>query len=247
MSDTFHNLHPKISIVIPTLNEGDSIEETIKRIPKSVKEYSEILVVDGLSKDDTVLKAKKNGAKVIYERRRGKGIAMRRGARIAKGEILIFMDGDGTYPSEEIPNFIQLLKGSNLVIGNAIPFIRGIKSYREKFLFHALGFMLSKFLFGLIGMDLDDPLDGMRAIRRSDFKNLNLNSKGFEIEAEMNLKARMNGYKIVDIPIRLNRRRGRSKFIYNLGDQFQILRMVLSNLKMKEILRSNRLRKNRLL
>jgi dolichol-phosphate mannosyltransferase len=187
---------PRISIIIPTLNEEKGIKDTIQEIPDYIKACSEIIVVDGLSDDNTTSEVEKTSAKILIEKKKGKGTAMRSGADYARGEFLIFIDGDCTYPSDAIPRFIDL----------------------------------TNFLFTLFGIALEDPLDGMRAIRKVDFERLNLESDGFEIEAEMNIKAFNQNFQIAEVPIKYLRRKGKSKFIFDLGSQFRIVRMLFSNL-----------------
>lgn len=226
---------PKVSIIIPTLNEEKGIIRTIQEIPDHVKEYSEMIVVDGLSEDNTTSEAKKMRAMVLIEKRKGKGIAMCSGAKFAKGEILIFMDGDGTYPSEAIPQFIKMLEKNDMVIGNIIPFFRRSKAERFKHFYVFFSTMLTSALFSIFGINLEDPLDGMRAIRKVDFEKLNLKSEGFEIEAEMNIKARNYGFKIAELPIKFLKRKGRSKFIFDFTSQLRIIRMLISNLFLRDI------------
>jgi glycosyltransferase involved in cell wall biosynthesis len=220
---------PRVSIIIPTLNEEKGIKETIQKIPDHVKEYSETIVVDGLSNDGTASEAREANAKILIEKRKGKGIAMRSGAEFAKGEVLIFIDGDGTYPSDAIPRFVNLLEENDMVIGNIIPFIRALKRKRAEHLYVYLSTMLTSLLFSIFRIDLEDPLDGMRAIRKADFEKLNLESEEFEIEAEMNIKAWKRGFKIAELPIKYLKRKGRSKFAFALGNQLRIIRMLISN------------------
>jgi len=220
---------PRVSIIIPTLNEEMAIKDTIQGIPNHVKEYSEIIVVDGLSDDDTTIEAKKASAKIVIEKRKGKGIAMRSGADYARGEILVFIDGDGTYPSDVIPKFVDLLKENDMVIGNIIPYLKEFKGKRAEQLYVYFSTKLTNFLFSIFGIALEDPLDGLRAIKKADFKKLELESDGFEIEAEMNIKAFKYGFKIAEVPIKYLKRKGKSKFIFDLRSQWRIIRMLLSN------------------
>ncbi len=221
---------PRISIIIPTLNEEKGIKSTIQEIPEYIKAYSEIIVVDGLSDDNTTSEAEKTSAKILIEKKKGKGTAMRSGADYARGEFLIFIDGDGTYPSAAISKFVDLLEEHDLVIGNIVPFLKELKGRRVEQLYVYFSTKLTNLLFSLFGIALEDPLDGMRAIRKVDFERLNLVSDGFEIEAEMNIKAFNHNFKIAEVPIKYLRRKGKSKFILDLGSQLRIVRMLFSNL-----------------
>ena len=90
----------KVTVIIPTLNEEQSIGQTIDQIPKDFANI-EIMIVDGLSKDRTVEIAKEKSARVVMEKRKGYGRAYKTGFAEAKGDIICTLDGDTTYPAEE--------------------------------------------------------------------------------------------------------------------------------------------------
>ena len=225
---------PEATIIIPALNEEASIRETIDRIPNAVKASSEILVIDGSSDDDTVLEAEEAGAEVIIVGRLGKGFAMQVGAMLAKGETVVFLDGDGTYPSEDIPRFLEEVKENVLVIGNFLPSIASRKSLVEKLRLLYPSFLFSRFVFSRYGIDLQDPLNGMRAMKKTDFHRLNLSSNGFAIETEMDIKALSHGFRIVEVPIQITERKGKSKFLFNFRSHLKIIHLLRSNTKAVE-------------
>src|SRR5215210_1541430 len=108
-----------VSIIIPTLNEQAGIGRTIESIPKyeilnSTGFEVEIIVVDGQSTDSTRDIASKMGAKVLVETQRGYGRACKSGFAAAKGDIIITIDADSTYPTQSIPIFIQELNDRNV-------------------------------------------------------------------------------------------------------------------------------------
>ncbi len=219
---------PLASIIIPTLNEEQAISETISRIPENIKAYCQILVIDGLSTDATIDEAKRVGAEILLVDKPGKGYAMRQGADYAKGEILLFIDGDGTYPSEAIPTFLQTVQKGIMVLGNAIPYLRNRDTMIQKLRHLYPSFMLTRFVFSRSGIHLQDPLNGMRAITKHDFHRLNLIATGFEIETEMDIKAINTGMKIVEIPIPISPRdgNGKSKFLFNFRSHLKILKLL---------------------
>ena len=219
---------PENSIIIPVLNEEEGIRETIDRIPNAVKETSEILVIDGLSDDGTVVEAEKAGAEVILVERLGKGYAMQIGAELARGETLVFLDGDGSYPSEDIPRFLKEVQAGVLVIGNAVPFIKSRKSLFEKLKLLYPSFWLTQAVFSRHGIHLQDPLNGMRAIKKMDFQRLKLASRGFAIETEMDIKAFTLGLRVVEVPIQIVPRKGESKFLFNFKSHLKILHLLRS-------------------
>ncbi len=87
-------MKPLFSFVIPTLNEGKYIEDCLKSIQKQDRKDHEIIVVDSYSRDRTVQIARKYSARVLFEKRKGPGIARNTGAKHAKGKIIIFADAD---------------------------------------------------------------------------------------------------------------------------------------------------------
>src|SRR5450759_2220725 len=92
-----------VSIVIPTLNEAGNILEAVTTIEKGLEYPKEIIVVDGNSTDGTIQIVKDtNFCKLIIEPRRGYGLALKTGMKNAKGNIIIMVDGDGTYEVRHI-------------------------------------------------------------------------------------------------------------------------------------------------
>lgn len=96
-----------LSIIIPTLNEERHIAKCLAALKKQLKPEDEVIVVDSYSKDKTVKIAKSYGATVILQPKKGIGLAKTEGARIAKNEILLFLDCDCVVASD----FIQRIKG----------------------------------------------------------------------------------------------------------------------------------------
>src|SRR3990172_2047626 len=96
----------KISVVIPCYNEEKGIRKVITKLPDFV---DEIIVVDNNSSDGTGDVARNLGGKVIFESRKGYGRAYKTGLKAAKGDIIVTMDGDGTYPTLAIPYLVDVL------------------------------------------------------------------------------------------------------------------------------------------
>jgi len=101
-----------ITVIIPTLNEEKAIGKVLDAIPKM--ENLEVIIVDGLSTDRTVEIAQERGARVVLEKRKGYGRAYKTGFREARGEIIVTLDGDLTYPAEKIPELVDYLKENGL-------------------------------------------------------------------------------------------------------------------------------------
>lgn len=216
------------SIIISTLNEEEAIAKVLCSIPEEIKKQSEIIVVDA-STDYTSIIAERLGAKVIKAREKGKGRQMREGVKNSRGEVLIFLDGDGTDPPEYIPKLLRELEKANLVLGcrSLEKFKEDNKAMREVFKFY--GFFIRP-LFRLIDFEAGDPLAGFRAIRRKDWDKLDLKSNDFEIETEMNIKSAEKGFIIKEVAIPHLKRGGglrKSKLVTNPRMWFRILRTVL--------------------
>jgi glycosyltransferase involved in cell wall biosynthesis len=217
---------PSISIIIPTLNEEEGIQETIHRIPLRIRQRVEILVVDGSSDDETVARASVLGARVLVVPRVGKGYAMHRGVQEARGELVLFIDGDSSYPSEDIPKFLAVAGPNRLVLGNAAFYVLGQPTLRAKLDLLAPSFLLTQFIFWLFGVPLHDPLNGMRAIMKADYQRLHLSALTFEIETEMDIQAIAKGLHIIEIPIQITPRKGQSKFFFDFRSHLKILRLL---------------------
>ncbi len=221
-----------LSIIIPTLNEEEAIAKVLNSIPEKIKEQSEIIVVD-VSTDRTPIIAEKLGAKVIKLKEKGKGRQMREAVKNSRGEILIFLDGDGTDPPEYIPKLLEELKEADLVLG-----CRNLKKFKEDDIMTREILGLNRFslkpLFRLMGLKVKgDPLAGFRAIRRKDWDKLNLKSNGFEIETEMNIRAMEEGFVIKEVAIPHLKRGGglkSSKLMTDWRMWIKILKMALGYL-----------------
>jgi len=225
-----------LSIIIPTLNEEEGIAKVICSIPEKIRRQSEVIVVD-VSTDSTPIIAERLGAKVIREKRKGKGRQMRRGVKESTGEILIFLDGDGTDPPQYIPKLIKKLETANLVLG-----CRSMKNFKSDDKMMRIFFKLYSLymwpIFGLINFKASDPLAGFRAIRRKDWDKLDLKSDYFEIETEMDIKVIKKGFVIKEVAIPNLKRGGglkNSKLISNPKMWLRIIKVALKYFKDEEL------------
>ncbi len=226
----------RVSIIIPTCNEEEAIAKVLCSIPKKIQKKAEVIVVD-YSKDMTPLIAQRLGAKVIKAKKKGKGYAMKLGAKVARGDVLIFLDGDGTDPPQYIPKILNKLRKYDLVLAS-----RNLRSKcsdkRYKFIF-AVYIPFIKSFFKLLGFNLKgDPLAGFRAIRKNTWNMLRLKSNDFLIETEMNLKALEYNLKVGEVSIPILSRCGgilKSKFVRNPSQWIKILNYGINYTKDKII------------
>jgi len=192
----------RVSVIIPTYREEGRIGGVVEGV-RRVLPGAEVLVVDGGSEDRTVEEARSAGAGVVRVGR-GKGLAVRVGAREAKGEILLFLDGDGSYPPSSLPSLLPpLLSGeADLVRGSRL---LGPSSFSP---LRRLGNLLLSRLASLLYRPTSDLLTGMFAVRRGDLLALGLKSRGFEVETEIFVRAVRRGMRMREVPVPYREERG---------------------------------------
>ncbi len=199
------------SIIIPAYNEEKAIESTIRRAKKLGMKDFEIIVVDDGSKDATYSIAKKfSGIRLIRHKvNMGKARALMTGFNNAKGKYLATVDADLTYPIEDIPNLVKILKENNcsMVIGSRFMKYRPSISKMNEIGNKILALMISVLSLKRI----TDPSSGLRVFRQNDWKNLDVKSTGLDWEVEMTARILRRGLKVVDYPIRYSSRVGKSK------------------------------------
>jgi len=180
-----------ISIVIPTLNEEKGIQKTLRDISffllKNEKLKKEIIVVDGGSEDKTVKKAQEAGARVIFAKK-GYGRQYKAGFKEVVGDIIITMDGDGTYPVEESIKLLEILEKEKLDFISLNRFSRSGKESINKI--NIIGnIFLTFFTNILFGLQLKDSQSGMWVFRKDILPELNLTSDGMPFSEEIKIEA----------------------------------------------------------
>ena len=188
---------PRVSVVIPALDEEESLSHVLSRLPGGL---FEVILVDGHSTDRTIDVAleMRPDIRVVYQPGRGKGDALRAGFAEARGDLVIAIDADGSTDPSEIPAFVgALLSGADYVKGSR--FIPGggtdDMTFTRKMGNRGL-MLLARILFGTKYTDLNY---GFTGFWRRELKTLDLRSEGFEIETEMNLRAAIANLKVVEV------------------------------------------------
>ncbi len=203
-----------ISVVIATLNEEEGIRPTIDEMQR-VLNNPYVIVVDGNSVDRTIEIAKNMGADILLQKGKGKGDAMFQGIKQISSEVryIVFTDADYTYPAEYIPNMIEILERNpkvGMVIGDRFKGnLNNSKSPANPFYLGNKIFAFAQLVMN--GVNLDDPLSGLRVVRSEILEDWKPKSKGFDVEAEMNALVRRKGYRTVEVPIDYRDRLGEKK------------------------------------
>ena len=202
----------QVSAVILALEEEATIAALVAKARACAEE---VLVVDGHSRDRTREKAEAAGARVVLDHGRGKGDAYRTGLQEARGEILVFLDADGSHDPADIPKLVAPIRegrldfviasrwrgGSDDVHPNLAHFVRDLG-----------GNLLSMLISYRFRREITDCLNGFRAIRKDRMQALGLQADDFDIEHEMVIKALKQGLRLGEVGAHeYARQAGRSK------------------------------------
>jgi glycosyltransferase involved in cell wall biosynthesis len=175
----------KISVVIPCYNEEEGVQHVIKSLPDCV---DEVVVVDNNSTDRTAEVAKALGARVVFEGRKGYGAAYKAGLPQAHGDVIVTLDGDATYPSEQIPELVDYLEDQNLDFISAARF--PLKNPKAMSFSNKVGnTVLTISMLLLYGKPIKDSQSGMWVFRTSALPKLKLSSDGMPLSEEIKIEA----------------------------------------------------------
>lgn len=221
----------KISVVLPCLNEEETVGDSVKKAKEGIEKLGlagEVIVVDNDSTDKSAKIAKKAGARVIKEKKKGYGRALRAGFKKARSNILVMGDADDTYDFREVPIlYLKLKAGNDLVSGNrlkgnidpeAMPFIHRYLGVP------ALSFILNLFFLTEIG----DGHCGMRMFTKKAYQKMKLRCSGMEFASEMLIRGKQIGLKMAEVPISYGKRHTKSYSKLNsIRDGFRHLFFIL--------------------
>ncbi len=216
---------PTVSVVVPALNEADSIGWVLENIPAWV---DEVVLVDGLSIDRTELVARTlvPNLVVVHQRSRGKGAALRAGFHAARGDIVAMIDADGSTDPRELERFRDaLIAGADFVKGSREMEAGGSVDFTPLRRAGNLAFVrLANLMYGT---DFTDLLYGYCAFWREYLDDLELSADGFEIETQLVVNAVKAGLTVAEVPsIELERRAGASN-LNAFHDGLRILETML--------------------
>jgi glycosyltransferase involved in cell wall biosynthesis len=196
-----------VTIVMPCLNEAESLEPCIRKAQKAIADMGiagEVLIADNGSTDGSVELAESLGARVEHVQAKGYGAALQGGFAAARGKYILMGDADGSYDFSHLPRFVEALDaGAQLVMGNR--FAGGIAPGAMPPLHHYFGNPGLSWLGRLFfKAPVGDFYCGLRAFRRDALPVLNLQSPGMECGVEMVAKAALYGLRISEVPTTLS-------------------------------------------
>ena len=214
----------KIAVLIPCYNE----EQTIGKVIDDFREQlpsADIYVYDNNSKDNTSAISLEHNAIVVKETAQGKGNVVRAMFRDIDADVYIMVDGDDTYPANEVQALIDKVINDNvdMVIGDRLS--NGTYSEENKRGFHDFGnSLVRKLINSIFKSQLHDIMTGYRAFSRKFVKTNAIMSPGFQIETELTISALVHRYKVVNVPITYrDRPAGSESKLNTFSDGFKVL------------------------
>ena len=231
---------PKVTVVIPTLNEARNLPDVFSRLPAGLHE---VIVVDGHSVDDTLATARRlrPDVRILTQNRYGKGNALACGFAAATGDIIAMVDADGSADPSEIPQFVDALldgadfaKGTRFAEGGGSTDITRLRSLGNRF--------FSTFFNVCYGAHYTDLCYGFNVFWRSHLPVLDLDvtspppegtygrlwGDGFEIEALIHIRIAKAGLVVTEVPSFEHQRIHGASNLSAFGDGARILRTILT-------------------
>jgi glycosyltransferase involved in cell wall biosynthesis len=216
---------PRLSVVIPALNEARNIGHVLRTLPDDV---FEVILVDGHSTDGTVDVARsiRDDIRVVVQPGTGKGDALAAGFAACRGDVVVMLDADGSADGAEIPRFVDaLLAGADLVKGSR--FLQGGGSTDLSPLRRAGNRVFCSMVNQLYGTRYSDLCYGYNAAWLQELRGLSLDCGGFEVETVLSIRSARSGLRVTEVPsLEANRLYGQSN-LRTFRDGFRVLRAIL--------------------
>lgn len=216
---------PRVTAVIPAMNEAENLPHVFKRLPDII---DEVILVDGHSKDDTVAVARelRPDIRIVTQTHRGKGNALACGFAVATGDIIVMLDADGSTDPAEIPMFVaelvdgaDFVKGSRYMLGGASEDLTPLRRAGNTFLTGTVN--------TLFNVDYTDLCYGYMAFWRRCLPQLNVDCSGFEVETLLTLRAARASLKVAEVPsVERDRIHGESN-LRPVRDGMRVMRTIM--------------------
>jgi glycosyltransferase involved in cell wall biosynthesis len=212
----------RISVVLPAKNEAAGLRQTLPRIRQHCPE-ADIIVVDDGSTDDTARIAEEFGASVLRSPyAMGNGAAIKRGARTARGEVIVFMDADGQHDPADIATLLgKLEEGYDMVVGARS---RSGQASVGRGLANAL---YNRIASWMTGQRIEDLTSGFRVVRADKFREfLHLLPNGFSYPTTITMAFFRSAYPVAYQPIHVTERLGHASHIRPVRDGIRFLLII---------------------
>jgi glycosyltransferase involved in cell wall biosynthesis len=219
---------PRISVVIPALNEAQNLQYVLPHIPPIV---SEVILVDGHSTDGTIAVARRllSSIRIVKQMGRGKGNALRAGFAACTGDIIVMLDADGSADPGEIPRFVDALKlGDDFAKGSR--FLQGGGSHDITALRWGGNYTLCRLVNILFGTRFSDLCYGYNAFWKHCLDRIEIDCDGFEVETLISLRIHKANLKIVEVPSFEHPRRYGYSNLHTFRDGWRVLRTIIKEL-----------------
>lgn len=212
----------RTTVAIPCYNEAPTIAKVVADFRAQLPE-AEIVVVDNASTDDSAARAAAAGARVVREKRRGKGFVMQTILETVDAEVCVVVDGDDTYFAEDVHQLLAPVTAdrADMVVGDRLKEASSVALND----LHRFG---NRTILAIINMAFrtrfQDVLSGYRVMNRNFMTSVPLITEGFETETELTLQALEKGMVILEVPIRYRARpEGSVSKLSPFGDGYRIL------------------------
>ena len=219
------NIKPEISVLIPAYNEAEIIADVVSGVRATMERLNrpyEILVIDDGSTDETALRAQNTGTRVIsHPYNIGNGAAVKTGIRQAKGDILVMMDGDGQHNPEYIAPMLEKIGRYDMVVG--------ARSGDSESHFHRdlANRLYNLFASYICKRKIQDLTSGFRAVKSDIARQfISMLPNSFSYPTTITMGVIHEGYSLTYVPIKTNRRVGKSK-IRLIADGSRFLLIIL--------------------
>ncbi len=224
-----------ISVVLPCLNEAETIRVCIEKAKKQINGLNingEVIVADNGSSDNSIKIAKECDAKVIHVKEKGYGNAVKSGVKASSGKYILIADSDDSYDLNDLPRFYnKITEGYDLVQGCRLPgggggINKGAMPITHRLIGNPLFSFLTKYLHGT---SFNDVYCGMKILKKDFYENINFFSGGMVFCLEILIKTKIMKAKVAELPITLHkdgRKLGKSH-LRTISDGLQTLKFIL--------------------